>query len=284
MRKNVFKAQLSVVLSTGFLGGVGGFLLHVSGISEMMEGPFVKEEGVGPATINALILVALLLIGALLLLIISKIKLSFMKILGYFSFFTATFIVCLVYLYALNAPLNIPEPVSLLVAIIVLYLVTAHPLSLTTAAAQVCIGSLLGPLIASMVPSSSLLAMLIAAALYDIFSVYKGPLKALLDQFTEHSKELPEKKTRSSPLVPFAINLGDAAIGMGDIVFYSSLSSLSLTTPTLDLIRFTLILVSMFIGLQLTFKLLEKYRYAPALPLPITISVATYILYNLVRG
>lgn len=280
----MFKTQLSVVLGTGLLGGIGGLLLHVSGMSEIMEGPFIKEEGAAPAALNALILVALLLIGALLLITISKVKLTFMKILGFFSFFAATFIVCLTYLYALNTPPYVPEPISLLVAVVTLYLVAAHPLSPATAVAQMCIGSLLGPLIASMVPSSSLLAMLVAAALYDVFSVYKGPLRALLDQFTEHSDKLVEKKTRASPLIPFVINLGDAAIGMGDVVFYSSLSSLALTTPSLDPARFTLVLASMFIGLRLTFKLLEKQRYAPALPLPIAISVAAYILYNLVKG
>ena len=71
---------------------------------------------------------------------------------------------------------------------------------------------------------------------------------------------------------------------MGDVILYSSMGALALLSPRLDFLRFAIVLLSMLIGVHATLKLLEKRRYVAALPIPLSLSLATYLSYNLLSA
>lgn len=261
-------------------------MLAATGIAEEIEGPFIKEEGTEAALFNAVFFVSLLLAGALLLLILTRIRFSLMKALGYLAFFMAAFLVGETYTVACGVDPALATLASLIFAFSATFSLAQRPLSPPVVFAQIAVGSLTGSIIAAMVPPISLMAMLAAAAAYDIYAVYRGPLKRLLDRIP---KDLPsqnrEEGSRSpSPLTPFTVNIGGVALGMGDVVLYGALSSLALLTPTLDILRVLLVVPSAIVGVALTLKLVEKKGYAPALPLPIALSLAVYLAYNAMRG
>ncbi|MCC6049270.1 MAG: hypothetical protein LM580_01090 [Thermofilum sp.] len=273
---------LAVVLCL-LLGGLGGWLLAATGLAEEIEGPFVKEEGAGAAFFNALLFASLLLAGALLLLALTRIRFALVKALGYFAFFMAAFLVGETFTVACGVE---PAPAtfaSLAFALSATLSLALRPLSPLVVLTQVAVGSLTGSIIAAMVPPASLVAMLAAAAAYDLYAVYKGPLKRLLDGLPKGPPSRGESDRRPSPLTPFTVNVGGVALGMGDVVLYGATSSLALLTPSPDVLRMLLVIPAAIVGLALTLKLAEKRGYAPALPLPVALALAAYLAYNAIK-
>ncbi|MCX8180796.1 MAG: hypothetical protein N3E41_05435 [Thermofilaceae archaeon] len=275
------KIQLTI-LANSLLGALGGLLLNASGLSEELEGPFIKKEGIEATLYNTILFVSLLLAGALLLLVLIRIKVSLLKVLGYIAFAMAVFLVSETYSLALGAEPNLATVASLILTTVTVFSLATKPSSRVLAVIQVSVGSLTGSIIAAMVPPVSVLAMLSAAAAYDLYSVYWGPLKHLLERFVkprDPGENIVDPPV-PSPLTPFAVNLGEVALGMGDIVLYGALSSLALLSPRLDFVRLLAVIVAIGTGMNFTLKLLKKKGYAPALPIPVLLSITVYMVYN----
>jgi len=277
VRRAILRAQLLLVACTSILGGLGGIAICLTGVESVIEGPFIKEEGLTPALLNSLLFVALLFAGALMILVIliKLRKASLLKLLASFSLSSAAFLVCEVYAYALvEEPAIAIDLLSLGISALTLYAVLKHPLNPVSAALQLAVGSLLGPILAFMVAPLSLLLMLLAASLYDLYAVHRGPLKRVLE-------ETSSRGGRNAPpiLSPLTVSLGGVTVGMGDVILYSSMIALSLTRPNLDFLRYVVVLAALYTGVYLTFKLLERRRYVAALPIPMLLSILAYTLY-----
>ncbi|MBI2126965.1 MAG: hypothetical protein HYU02_06620 [Thaumarchaeota archaeon] len=119
-----------------------------------------------------------------------------------------------------------------------------------------------------MKPPTSLV-LPIAFAIYDIYAVFAGPLKALLTQ----------KGSSIENFAPLLLNLGGIHIGLGDFIFYGML-------PTTGLLLVGLtasVMVSLIIlgGLAVTLLMLRHFRMFPGLPIPLilgTVALAA-VLY-----
>ncbi len=107
------------------------------------------------------------------------------------------------------------------------------------------------------------LIFVVLLAVYDLWSVYKGPLKKFLS-----AGKLGEESERSERgyLNLFLVNLGEVQIGMGDIISYSLMASLPFKYLQLPLAP--LPLISFYVGLALLRKEAEKKGVMPGLPLP----------------
>ena len=139
-------------------------------------------------------------------------------------------------------------------------------------------GGLTGVLFTFMLPLWSIFAISIALALYDLYSVFRGPLNIIIkelypseDNSYETGKELP-------PIRGAIVPISGLNIGLGDIVFYSLIISASILYPTLSYIRGIFVSIAVLIGNYVTLKLLEKYRYLPALPIPLLLGISTYLI------
>jgi len=137
------------------------------------------------------------------------------------------------------------------------------------------VGAEVGSFFATL-PLATALLLPIAFSIYDIYAVFKGPLRSLIGT--------GEKVA----LVGMSIRAGEFTLGLGDVVFYTMLPSLPLAQLLANASRGTLLaatkasLVTMAVidvGVILTLILLSKRRLLPGLPIPMLLGVAVLALY-----
>jgi hypothetical protein len=123
----------------------------------------------------------------------------------------------------------------------------------------------IGSYFASTLNLFTALLLPVVFSLYDIYAVFRGPLKQLV---TIASAEV---------LAGVTSRLGEFAIGTGDTIFYSLL-------PALALYQFGLVvafatMVSVDVGVVITLYLLTRSKLLPGLPIPMALGLATIILF-----
>jgi len=265
---------------------IGTSLLWFSGLGQQLEGPFSKEENITATLFNLVYFIALVLIGTVILLILVKIKK--LKIINIFYFLATTMLgitIYEIYLISVSEILNINLEVSI-VQIIVFSLSLISSLLIFLSKNEKILfllltfyGGLTGPLFSYMLPLWSIFTISIALSLYDLYSVFKGPLKIIINEI--YSKEGGEDKVDKSipPIKGAIVPIGGLNIGLGDIVFYSLLVSASIMYPRLSYIRGFFVSVAILTGNYITLKLLEKHRYLPALPIPILLGIFVNLVF-----
>ncbi|MDA4123863.1 MAG: presenilin [Thaumarchaeota archaeon] len=121
------------------------------------------------------------------------------------------------------------------------------------------IGAEVGSFFASSLPLYTALILPAAFSIYDIYAVFKGPLKALIGT------------APNIALVGMSIKAGEFTLGLGDIVFYTMLPSLALfyRTPLAS----GLTIVAIDAGVVATLFLLSRKRLLPGLPIPMLLGL-----------
>ena len=128
------------------------------------------------------------------------------------------------------------------------------------------LSSLYGTMLAVFIKPPTIILIPIAFALYDIYAVFRGPLKSLINSSEE-----------SLDLRPLFVNLGRFTIGTGDLIFYSMIpSSIFLL---IDLQSAFLSILFVHVGLVFTLYLLKHFEIFPGLPVPVTLSLIPYVLF-----
>ncbi|UCG00471.1 MAG: hypothetical protein JSW11_12615 [Candidatus Heimdallarchaeota archaeon] len=142
-------------------------------------------------------------------------------------------------------------------------------------------GAMIGSMLAIHLGLLTTVLILIGLSLYDIYAVFRGPLKGIIDHGRETVEQIEndmalhveEGEFEKVPLLP-ALPVYSTPlinIGLGDFAFFSMLISAAvvigseLATP----VPLFASLVGLFTGAILTFRLLKKDRALPGLPLPI---------------
>jgi hypothetical protein len=105
-------------------------------------------------------------------------------------------------------------------------------------------------------------------SLYDIYAVFRGPLKQLV---SVASAEVLKGVTST---------LGEFAIGTGDTIFYSLLPALALYQFGIPVALSTMVAVD--IGVVITLYLLTKSKMLPGLPIPMALGLATILVFAVV--
>jgi len=125
--------------------------------------------------------------------------------------------------------------------------------------AIVLIGGLTGTFLGVSIPTLTAIVLLLALAGYDLFAVYKGPIGKMAE-----SANLEE-------FTGAVFTYGDLTVGMGDMVFYSMLASISMMN--FGPIPFLAAAVGLVIGAYLGFKMLEGRDMFPGLPFAIILGL-----------
>ena len=126
-------------------------------------------------------------------------------------------------------------------------------------AAIVIIGGMTGAFLGVSIPTLTAVVLLLALAAYDLFAVYKGPIG---------------KMAASTDLEEFTgavFTYGDLTVGMGDMVFYSMLASISMLN--FGPLPFLAAGVGIIIGAYLGFKMLEGRDMFPGLPFAVVLGL-----------
>lgn len=145
---------------------------------------------------------------------------------------------------------------------------------------------LFGPMIGSMLAIHfgllTVFLVLIGLSLYDIYAVFRGPLKGIIDESREsvhkveeqvQNDEINKNEVQMVPLMP-ALPVYSTPlinIGLGDFAFFSVLISAAVIISFELLTPYPLVLtiIGLLGGAYYTFQFLKEDRALPGLPLPI---------------
>ncbi len=121
------------------------------------------------------------------------------------------------------------------------------------------VGAEVGSFFASTLPPLTALLLPIVFSVYDVYAVFRGPLKQLIGT------------GGNMALTGMSIKAGEFTLGLGDIVFYTMLPSLALfyLTPLLSLS--TILVID--VGVVVTLYLLSRKKLLPGLPIPMLLGV-----------
>ncbi|MHA2393612.1 MAG: hypothetical protein ACXAEX_16875 [Promethearchaeota archaeon] len=174
-------------------------------------------------------------------------------------FFTIVFTVVLIYKYFTSKSIKVKN-------FIVLY-----------------IGLLIGASMGVLMPLWTTLAILIGISLWDIFAVlYKrGPIKQLIELVskpedeTDHiSEEALKEKIQSGE---YSYDTSKLEIGIGDLAFYSMLTSSALV-QTNNVLIMILTSIAIIVGTGITIMGLKRNKILPGLPISIFLGIGTMLL------
>jgi hypothetical protein len=134
-----------------------------------------------------------------------------------------------------------------------------------------------------LMPLWTTLAILIGISLWDMFAVlYKhGPIKQLIDIVSEPNDnntdfseaELKEKIDRGE----YTYDTSKLEIGIGDLAFYSMLTSSALV-QTNNVIIMILTSIAIIIGTGITIMGLKRNKILPGLPISIFLGIGTMLI------
>ncbi len=268
-----------------------------------IEGGYVSEEQYGAAAgiINGIIFTAMAAISSFIIIFIVKrkginvLKYIFGVIFGFITFFLTLFfgqILLFLIFY------NMPETE----AVINSYYISYYILLFGTGALTLMmiykyftsfslftknlivlyIGLLIGALLGVMMPLWTTLAVLIGISCWDIFAVKskRGPIKNMIDLASkgslddELSEEELKEKLESGEI---AYDTSKLEIGIGDLAFYSMLTSSALII-TGNLIIMILTSIAIIIGTGITIQGLKRNKILPGLPISIFLGIGTMLL------
>ena len=127
------------------------------------------------------------------------------------------------------------------------------------------VGAEVGAFFAGTLGLYTALILPVAFAIYDIYAVFRGPLKQLIG---------------TSPGVALngmSVKLGEFTLGLGDVVFYTMLPSLAflhtMVAPVVAPTATVLTIAAIDFGVVATLFLLSKKRLLPGLPIPMLLGV-----------
>jgi len=273
---HVIPVIVNVLLSILFTS-----FLVTSNILEDIETPFLREVTLSATIYNSILFFLLIVFGSILLFIIIKIrKISILKLLFISSFLISLYGIIEIYGIAIMTLLDIPidyyidifQILFIIASFITTFVVFKMKENLLTTIITLVYGSAAGCLFGVIIPLWSIILISLLASLYDIYSVFYGPLKYLINLEPSNGIEVEGRDTLLKGVtVPF---LG-IHIGLGDIIFYSMI--VSGTYIYTNIIRAFIIGMGICVGAFITFKLLEKRRALPALPIPIFLSLILLI-------
>ena len=130
------------------------------------------------------------------------------------------------------------------------------------------VGAQVGSFFAETLPTWTALALPIAFSIYDIYAVFRGPLKALVGT------------NQGVALVGMSIKAGEFTLGLGDIVFYTLLPCFAFFQ--FGVVESLYVIVAINVGMVITLYQLSKRRLLPGLPIPMLLGIlvigASYVI------
>lgn len=158
----------------------------------------------------------------------------------------------------------------------------------------IIISSLMGAFMAVILPTWTVLPLLIGLALWDIYAVFKGPIKEMVEldmngQLMARWDPLGDDSDEF-PFDNLTYDAGSWQLGIGDLVFYSVLGAHSLFYATAYIrtegwwmlpFFFVPVVIAILVGFAYTIYRLtrdDSTGILPGLPIPMFLGVGTFIL------
>jgi len=231
--------------------------------------------------LEGLILVSVTIIsGFLIVLALKKNLLKLLKIFYGCIFFISSISIFWVHGYFIEIVVSMDSfwleivfaVIGLLIGIFSVYIIILEKLEVLSKNILVFIlGLAIGTVFGTVFPLVSFLSLLIFISVFDIYSVFKGPINSLLKR-TNMSIS-----SNQAPVVTTSV-----AIGIGDFVFYSA--AVTFTTKEFGLALGFASIVGIIVGMKMTKNMLSRYGKFPGLPIPIFLSLILVLIGWLVSN
>ncbi|TFF96288.1 MAG: hypothetical protein EU544_00930 [Promethearchaeota archaeon] len=301
IKGNLYPLPIILVVA---LAGILAFMAYVlAGIQ--VEGGYVSESEYGPAAglLNGLIFTVFAVISAFIMIFFVKkyginvLKYIFAISFGFIAFFFTDFYGSII-IYLIFINFQETATVVLIYEVLVVYVLPIVVAGLTFLMIYkylttksygtknfivLYIGLLIGATMGVIMPLWTTLAILIGISLWDIFATRSkyGPIKEMIDiagasnpEEGEMSQEEIEEKIKSGEM---EYDTSKLEIGIGDLAFYSMLtSSALLQTNSILVMIFTALAV--IIGTGITITGLKRNKLLPGLPISIFLGIGTMLL------
>jgi hypothetical protein len=268
---NAKLVYLIPILASLLFGLFCAFLILTSPMEIYGVAPF--PEGILGSFGNAVYFVVLAGIGASLLYLLLKRKNRklVMLIVG-FALTTAVFVLSIIYLTAALTRFAIPYSEAIVLASSIPITVLVDFAIFRTRKGfgdliVLCLGGGLGTFLGFSIPTLSTVLILAFLAVYDAFTVYRGPVGKIAHIGLGQLRGL-------------SFSFEEVEMGLGDLTFYSMLSGHMLFY--FGVVSCLLSTVGILLGCQLSFKMLEKKGILPGLPFPIILGLTAGLLGSLV--
>ncbi|MCW4045955.1 MAG: presenilin family intramembrane aspartyl protease [Candidatus Bathyarchaeota archaeon] len=234
--------------------------------------PFPENSPSGPIG-NAIYFVVLVAVSATVFYILLKRKSQkIINVLISLALTTAALLLSLIYLSAVLAYFPSLEflviPLSIIMTIL-FDLAVFRWSSRARNTAVVCLGGALGVFFGFFIPFWSALLILVFLAVYDVVTVYYGPVGKIAQSGLDQLKGL-------------SYSFKDIQMGLGDLVFYSMLSGTMLFNFQPNFLPCFVSIISILAGSFLTLLILERKNIFPGLPLPVFLGLAGGLLASLI--
>lgn len=260
-------------------------LVTISGILENVESPFIREEGVASLTHN-LITFGIMFIPIVVLIysLVKGKKILLLKLMFALSLALAFATVTDLYLEALLIVLNVYEELYLLALILstlaalqAVYIAFRDVPEVYEASICFIFGVAVGTFFANLLPLWSVIALSLLISVYDLYAVFYGPLKRLIElekEIVGHGT-LETGTPKAFLLRGMTVPLFGFRVGLGDIIFYSMIITSAYMNPRPSIIRSLITTVGIALGAYITLRILAKKGKAmPAMPIPSLISIS----------
>ena len=136
--------------------------------------------------------------------------------------------------------------------------------------AVLLLGGGLGAFLGVSIPTLSALLILFALAVYDVFAVYRGAVGKIAHSGLDQLRGL-------------SFTFKDVQMGLGDLTFYSLLTSL-VWTRSMSPVFLMASIAGVLLGVFIAFKMLERKGIFPGLPFPITLGLLPFLVYLFLSG
>ncbi len=295
MERRIRIVHLTPVIITIILAAVLAPIFLGSKTLNEIETPFSKEPGLYDALYNATTFLLLVMIGATSMYFLTrKRKIGLLKLMFRVVIFMV--LLCVVQIYLALAWESIGFTIvysdllelllHLVLAGIMFTLLMTSENEILNMSIVILYGVTFGLLFSVILPIWSIVVIVSMLSVYDLYSVFKGPLKALIDTFTsDRGGGRGEGPTLLDELLKgLIVRFKGIRLGAGDILFYSLLIGSTYRIEPYNPIYTLASGLGVLLGSFITLQALKRRRAMPALPLPALLSLAllglSYVLIN----
>ncbi len=233
-----------------------------------------STTSVGGAALNAILLVGLVFVlTASLVWLLRKKMVNSFKMIIFCSVSLSSFVLTLTTVDVFAS--NFLSPLSGLLAgvftgallvVLVGYTIFVKNRPWLSTAILAFVGAEVGSFFAETLPLYTALALAAAFSCYDIYAVFKGPLKQMIGT------------APTVALVGMSIRAGEFTLGLGDIVFYTMLPSLAVFYVGYGASVATMLAIDA--GVFVTLFLLSRKRLLPGLPIPMFLGLLALVAFR----
>ncbi|MDI6807128.1 MAG: hypothetical protein QMD14_04980 [Candidatus Aenigmarchaeota archaeon] len=244
--------------------------LSIEAIPEPYQ-PFGGET-VTQATANSLLLLLLVVtITLVFIFLILKLRFLFAHVIIFLSIFAAFFITLFYAVIITSSLLALPLTIMLILILLYGLVKNIYPIVIFSI---FLVSAEIGSYLSLILLPPTLFILPLVFSVYDIYAVFKGPLKTLIKILAPRRNM---KKATSRIFGLFLAYVGGFGIGTGDLIFSAMLVSAAYIL--IGLIGIVAVGIAVNIGFLITLKLLVKYkRPIPALPISMFLGTLVFIL------